>query len=110
MKKILQGLLFLVSLSLYAGDLRVNCYINDDQGDYLDLSDVFKNHQTSLHFNYDLSKYDVSVTRTSLFGEYIYSIIKTNRLSEVQQKITSTVSAYDQSFSVDEEVSCVVSD
>lgn len=101
----------LLSSSAYAGDLNVNCFLNEDEGSYLQLSDPFMGkNNISLHFDYGNYSYYVFVTRKSLFEDYDYEVIKVSKQDMSFQKILLRAKNYNDMVKVDEHVYCITND
>jgi hypothetical protein len=111
MKKLFITLIFLLTTSIYAGDLHVNCFLNEDEGAFIKLSDAFMGtDKIALPFEYKNYSYLVLVTRDSLFCGYHYEIIKINKNNMNFQKFSLIAEYYSDVVRIDSKIQCVTND
>lgn len=111
MKKLLLSLTLLSSLSALAGDLALNCYLGQDQGNSLQISGPYmEKNKSSVQFTHEETSYTVLVSRTGLFSTYKYEIIKINLKDDSFTKSIKANVEYGAPITLDRKVSCIITD
>ena len=100
-----------ISVSSFAGDLALVCYKNQDQGDYIALSDEFMStNKKAMQFDDQNNQYTVLVNRKSLFEDYQYEIIIINKSNNDYHVEKISTSRYDDAIDLNDQIQCKIID
>ena len=109
MKFLFLSLIF--SLPVFAGDLSVICFENNDPGQYVYISDVFMD-EDSIQFSFDHQDevYSFSVERDELFKNYRYIVEITDIAKQKKRRVQHNVEEYDAWVNITDNLTCATMD
>ena len=109
MKVLFLSLIF--SLPIFAGDLSVICFENNDPGQYVYISDVFMDEDSiTFSFDHENEAYLFQVERDELFKNYRYSIEITHLVNQKKRRVYQNVKEYDAWVKVSDNLTCATMD